>query len=100
MHCNRDIVAAVEKWQQVWVLEDEADLVEPQPAQISLEPPLVIDHIAVERDTAAARLQNAGNAVQQRRLARTARSHQPDDLAGINLDIDVTQGVDPRTART
>ena len=93
-----DVVAAVEKRQQIGVLENEADLVEPQPAQIGLEPALVIDDFAIERDAAAARLQNAGDAMQQRGLAGTARSHQSDHLAGEDFHIDVAQGIDPRTA--
>jgi hypothetical protein len=95
---NADVVAAVEKRQQIGVLEDESDFVEPQPAQIGLEPAVVIDNVAVERDAPAARFQNAGDAIEQRRLARAARTHQPDDLTRIDLHIDVTQRVYSRGA--
>src|SRR5664279_368647 len=94
----RDVVAAVEERQQIGVLEDEAYLVEPEPAQVGLEPALVIDHLAIERDAAAARLQNAGDAMQQRRLAGAARAHQADHLAGKNFYIDIAQGFDTRGA--
>src|SRR5665811_2318003 len=63
----------------------KADLVEPQPAKIGFQPVFVIDNLAVERDATAARLQNAGNAMEQRGLARPAWAHQPNDLARIDI---------------
>ena len=78
-HC--DIIRGVEERQQIGILENEADLVEPQPAQVALQPAIVINDFAIERDTPGARLHNAGDAVEERRLARTARAHQSDDLA-------------------
>ena len=56
---DSDVVTAVEERQQIRVLKDEPNLVEQQPTQIGFEPALVIDDIAVERDAATARLQNA-----------------------------------------
>src|SRR3972149_3261054 len=97
IQAHRNIIAAVEKRQQIGILENEADLVEPQPAQIGLEPALVIDELAAERVPPAARLQNTGDAVQQRGLAGAARSHQPDHLAWEDFHIDVDQGIDARS---
>src|SRR6185369_4951544 len=85
MQHDSHVVAAVEKWQQVGVLEDEADLVEPEPTQIGLEPAVVIDNLAIECNAAPTWLQDAGNTVEQRRLARAARAHQTNDLAWVDF---------------
>src|SRR5487761_1568870 len=95
---DRDIVRAVKEGKKIGILEDEPDLVEPQPAQIGTQPVSVVNDLAVENETAAARLQNTGDAVEERRLARSARSHQADDLPLIDLHVDVAQRVDPRTS--
>jgi hypothetical protein len=43
MHRYGDVVAAVKERQKIWVLENEADLLEPQPAQVGSEPVLVVN---------------------------------------------------------
>ena len=46
---ERDIFGRVEERDQVVELEDEADLVEPQPAQVGAQPPATVeDALAVE----------------------------------------------------
>ena len=76
-------------------LENEADLFEPQPAQIAAQPALVVDDFVVEAHPPAARLGDAADHIQQRRLARSARADQPDDLAGRDGHRDVGERIDP-----
>ena len=64
----------------------------------ALQPALIVDDLAIERDAAAARLQNAGNAMQQGGLAGAARADQSDHLAGEDFQIDVDQSVNSRRA--
>src|SRR5207245_9681586 len=94
-----DIVGGIEEWQQIGILKDEADLLEPEPPQIGREPAVVIDDLAVEREAPAARLEHAGDAVEKRRLAGTARAHESGDLPGKNLHVHIAQSIDPRLAR-
>jgi len=79
-------------------LEYEANLIEPQPAQIGLEPAVIIDDLAVERDASGTRLEDAGDAVEQSRFAGTARAHEPDNLARIDFHVHVNKGVNPSGA--
>jgi hypothetical protein len=57
------IVCAVEEWEKVVELEDEADLFQPQAAQIGSQPPPIIDDLVIEADPAAAWLQDAADDV-------------------------------------
>src|SRR4249920_3897317 len=94
-----DIIGAIEKRKQIRVLKYEAHLVEPQATQVGTQPVLVINHFAVESQTAVARFHDTGDAVEQRCLARSAWSHQSDHLARINIHIDIAQRIDTRGAR-
>ena len=79
-------------------MENEADLFEPQPAQIAAQPALVVDDLAVEAHPPAARLGDAADHIQQGRLARSARADQPDDLSGKHFHRDVGERIDPSFA--
>src|SRR5262249_17655882 len=56
------------------------------------------DVLAVEEDRAFGRPVDAGNQVEQRRLAGAVRTDQAHDLAACNRDGDVAVGDEPREA--
>ena len=95
---DQDVLQAGQERDQVVELEDEADLVQPQPAQVALQPAVVVDHLVIQADAAATRLGDGADHVQERALAGAARAKQPHDLARIDVEADGTQRVDPGRA--
>ena len=91
---HRHVVGGVEERQQVVELEDEADLLQPQPAQIAPQPAAVVDQLAVQAHASARRIEDAADDVEQRGLARAGRAAQGDHLAGAHVERDVAQGID------
>ena len=71
------------------MLEDHA---EPAPAQLA-QPLLVglADVVAVEEDLAGGRLDQAGDAAHERRLAAARQAHDHEDLARPDVERDVAQ---------
>jgi hypothetical protein len=80
---------AVEERKQIVELEDEADLLEAEPAQIRPEPVTVVNEVAVQAYAPAARFEDAADDVEERRLPRTARAEECNHLAGGDLQADV-----------
>ena len=76
-------------------LKNKPDFLESEFAQIGSQPAAVVDDIAIEAHPAAARLEDAADDIQQRRLARTTRAKEGHDLAGMHLEAHVAQGIDP-----
>jgi hypothetical protein len=74
-------------------LENETDFSKPQPAQITAQPALVINDVPVQAHPSAGRLGDAANHIPQRRLARSARPDQPNDLAGEYRHRDVNERI-------
>ena len=77
-------------------LEDEADLFQPQAAQVGAQPFAVVDQFAVQPHAAGIRLENAADDIEQRALARSARAAQPDHGSGKDVERDVAQRIDAR----
>ena len=78
--------------QQVEELEDEAELVPPQLGEVGVVQ--LCDVGAVDQNAAAGRPVEAGQHVQQRRLAGSRRSHDRGEAVLLELDAHVPQGVD------
>ena len=95
---ERHIVDGIEKRKQIVELEDETDLLQPQPAQILSRPLAIENDLAVQAHAASRRIENAGDDVEQRRLSRTGRSAQGHHLAGRNIEGDGAQGIDAGVA--
>ena len=91
---ERDVVGGIQKWKQVVELEDEPDLLQPQPAKIVAEPFAIEDDLAIQAHASARRIEDAGDDVEQRRLARAGGPAQGHDLPGRDVDRDVAQGID------
>ena len=93
---QHDVLRRGHRRQQVERLEDEADLVPPQQGQR-----LVVergDLGVAEVDLARRRPVEAGEHVQQGRLAGARRSHDRGELAGGEADTDVVERGDGRVA--
>jgi hypothetical protein len=88
-HRHRDVFECVHPRQQVEALEDEADLVQAQArAAFGVER----SHVdASARVRALARRIQATEQVHQRRLARTRRPHDRDELAAPDAQVDIAQ---------
>ena len=71
-------------------LEQEAEALPPQEGAVGLA--AVVDAAPVEANLALVRHEDAGEAVQQRRLARAGRAHDGQDLALGDGEIDAPQG--------
>ena len=77
-----DVLHQVPPGQQVRVLEDHADL--------RARP---LDRRAIEDDLAAGQLVQAGHPPEQRALAAAGRPDDADELALLDIEVDVLQGV-------
>ena len=95
-----DVVDGIEKGKQVVRLEDEADLVQPQASQVDAQPSLIEDDLALEAHGAFRGIQDAGDHVQERGLARAGGAEQGHDLARRDVDRNLSQCVDARFARS
>ena len=73
-----------------WGTGSEANLIESQPAQICLEPTIVIDHFAVERDPPAARRKQFHDGIDaclcQSELEKLGHVQRTCDLYRMGLD--------------
>jgi hypothetical protein len=87
-----DILASRERGHQVEVLEDEAELSRPQLGQLGLRERGELQ--ALDGDRAVAGVQQAAEHRQQRGLAAAGRSHDQDDLACQDRQVEVMNGVD------
>src|SRR5260370_34813303 len=92
-----NVVGAVEERKQIVELKDEADLFEAEAAQIRPEPVTVVNEVAVQAYTPAARFEDAADDVEERRLPRTARAKECHNLAGEDLQAEVAQRISART---
>ena len=95
MQHHGDILGARQKRQQIVVLEDEADLLQPQPAQVGAQPAAVIDRSGLRGACA----RDDGSRMQPMTLssgglAGAARAAQADHLAGRDLERNVAQRID------
>jgi hypothetical protein len=78
--------------EQVERLEDESNLLVPDPRQL-----VVVhrrDFLGVQQVAALRRRVEAANQVHQRRLPGSGRSHDGDILAALDSDRDAPEGVD------
>ena len=84
LEAERDVVDDPPVWQQAEVLEDHA---EPVPSQLA-QPSLVHldDVVAVEQDLARGRLDEPGQAADERGLAAARQAHDDEDLAGPDIE--------------
>ena len=89
---DRHVLAGGQRRKQVEVLEDEPELAEPDGGQPTLGERADIG--AVEVDRARGRPEQCAHHRQERRLARTRRAHDQDDLARLDGERDVTNGRD------
>src|SRR5438477_141541 len=78
--------------QQVVELEDEADVARPPAREFCLAH--IADQVIADPDFAGAGLIEAGDQVEQRRLARAGRPHQGEVLALGHVEAEVDQHVD------
>ena len=76
-------------------LKDKADLLQPEAAEIPFEPLVCINLCAVDAEPARVRFDNASDDVEKGGLAGTGRSQERHDLAGLNTEADVSEGIDP-----
>ena len=91
-----DVAFGGEHGQQVVELKDEADVLRAparQPAAAERA-----DALAADFDRAAGRRIEPAHQIEQRRLARARRSHQGEEIAARNLEIDALQHVDALAA--
>src|SRR4051794_39575639 len=85
-----DVLLGAQLGDELAELEDEAEPVTAQGAERGLAQG--VDPVALEADLTGGRAQDAGEAVQQGGLARAARSHHGQDLAGIDRDRRAAKG--------
>src|SRR5437879_2947254 len=78
--------------QEPEVLEDHREAVPAQLAQAGLV--RAADVLAVEDDLARGRLDEAGQAADERRLARARQAHDDEDLPAPDVERDVMDGRD------
>ncbi len=86
---QRDVLRRGQRRQQVELLEDEADAVAAQLGQLPVRQAREL-HVADEHPAAADRVE-AGQAVHQRRLARTGRPHDRREPAPGEVQVDAAQ---------
>ena len=84
-----DVLDRGQRRQQVEELEHEADLAAAQARELGLAQ--LVDALAVEPDLAGRRAIEAGEEVEQRRLAAPARAHDRDELAALDREVDAAQ---------
>ena len=95
-----NVVGCVEEGQQIVGLEDEPDLIEPKSPQIVPQPLLIIDEFTLQAHGTRRRIENAGDDVEQRCLARSGRPAQGDDLPGRNVQGNFSESIDAGFAFT
>ena len=89
MQRQADVLEARERRQQVEELEDEADLVAPDPRQVVVGQ--AAERFAVDADLAGGRAIEAADQVEQRRLAGAGRPDDRDHLAARDRQRDVVE---------
>src|SRR5437016_3006438 len=85
-----DVFQTIQGWQQVEKLEDEADLVAPDTREIVVGKFAKI--LAFDSNLAGCGPVEASDQVQERRLSRTGRSDNRDNLANLDIKTHVFQG--------
>ena len=87
-----DVLLRREHRHQVVELEDEADLGgAPLGERAAAE---LVEPLAADRDAAARGHVEAADEVEQRRLARARRAHQGEEVALLDVEVDVVQHLD------
>ena len=87
---QRDVLLGRQLRHELAELEHEAEAITPQPRALRL--PHGVESTAVEVDFAGIRDEDARQAVEQRRLARAARSHHGEDLAPLHRNARAAEG--------
>ena len=87
-----DVLDGVQHRDEVIELEDEADVAAAPVGQLALGQRRQIG--ARDRDLARGDAVDAGDQVQQRRLARAGRAHQRDELALGHVEVDAVEDLD------
>jgi hypothetical protein len=77
-------------------LEHEADLATPQTRELRLAH--AVDPLAIEPDLSRRRSIEAGEQIEQSRLAAAARAHDRDELASLDRQVDAPKGRHLRAA--
>ena len=92
-----DVLLRGQDGQQVVGLEDEADLAAAQQREVAVVE--AVEARAGDLDPALGRPVEAGEDVQQRRLARARRAHDRGEAAAVERDVDAAQRLDGRRCR-
>ena len=87
-----DVLEARQGRQQVEELEDESDLVAPDPGQVVVDNPAT--RLAVDADLAGGRVIEAADQIEQRRLAGSGRTDDRHHLASIDTKVDIVERSD------
>src|SRR6185369_10639992 len=87
LETERDVVEHAPVGQQAEVLEDHREAPPPELAELRLVG--LPDVVAVEQDLAERRLDQAGEAADERRLTAARQAHDDEDLAGLDVERDV-----------
>src|SRR5690606_34282227 len=91
---QRHVVGDIQERDEVRRLEDEADLVAPQGAQVADLPAIVEDHLLAEGHAPGARADHRAEAFEQRALARARGADQAHHFARRHLHVHFLQGID------
>ena len=87
-----DVAIGRQHREQIVELKDEADVARPPRRQLRFGH--LGDDLATDRDLTLRRSVQPRDQVQQRRLARTGRPHQTDELTRVNVEIEPVQNID------
>ena len=97
LEAERHVVQQVPVRQQAEVLEDHAHAVPAQVQQLRLRRRRDVE--VADADGAGGRLDEPGQATDERRLATARQPHHHERLAGLDVEVDVAHGSDVARAR-
>ena len=86
---QRDVLLRGQLWDELAKLEDEAEAITSQPGALLFAHR--VEALAIEEDLTGVRDEDARQAVEQGRLARTARPHHGEDLAALHREAGTTK---------
>ena len=86
---QRDVLLSGELGDELAELEDEAEAISAQPGALLFAHR--VESLAVEGDLTGVRDEDAGQTVEQGRLARAARPHHREDLAALHREAGTTK---------
>src|SRR5207302_8011322 len=86
-----DVALRAEHRQEVVELEDEADVRGAPPRELA--PGETVNMLTIDFDAAGRGPVQPGHQVEQRALARTGRSHQGQEVAAVDMEVEAAQDV-------